>query len=203
VADLQTSSKFLRAGSLLLAFFVVRGAHAGEQLTLDQLVRDSMAVAVVDNPLRSGDVAVRRWLKGTEPAGSFSLNSPLCLPDKDMLLRWQKQSPKHPGAATWAKTLSVGHADQIVFFRVVQGIAVPRCETEVMLGTTFATHPDFDKALAEVERLLDAKLAAAVPAPAVPVPAPEPVAPAPAPAAPAPAPAPAPVTTSSSGSGCF
>ena len=201
MAELQIPSKFFCAGSLLLAFFVVRGAHAGEQLTLDQLVKESMAVAVVDNPLRSGDVAVRRWLKGTEPAGSFSLSSPLCLPDKDMLLRWQKQHPKHPGAATWAKTLSVGHADQIVFFRVVQGIAVPRCETEVMLGTTFSTHPDFDKSLVEVERLLDAKLSAAVP-----VPAPEPAAPAPEPAAPAPEPAvaaPAPVTTSSSGSGCF
>gem|GEM_PF-1182617 len=199
MADLQIPSKFFRAGSLLLAFFVVRGAHAGEQLTLDQLVKESMAVAVVDNPLRSGDVAVRRWLKDTEPTGSFSLNSPLCLPDKDMLLRWQKQSPKHPGAATWAKSLSVGHADQIVFFRVVKGIAVPRCETEVMLGTTFSTHPDFDKTLAEVERLLDAKLGAAAAPPPAPVPVPEPAA---APAAPAPAPAPAPVT-SSSGSGCL
>lgn len=194
MADLQIPSKFLRAGSLLLAFFVVRGAHAGEQLTLDQLVKESMAVAVVDNPLRGGDVAVRRWLKGTEPAGSFSLNSPLCLPDKDMLLRWQQQSPKHPGAATWTKTLSVGHADQIVFFRVVKGIAVPRCETEVMLGTTFSTHPDFEKTLAEVERLLDAKVAAAAPAPA---PAPAPV------RAPAPEPAPSPTPGSSSGSGCL
>lgn len=197
MADLQIPSKFLRAGSLLLAFFVVRGAHAGEQLTLDQLVKESMAVAVVDNPLRSGDVAVRRWVKGTEPVGSFSLNSPLCLPDKDMLLRWQKQSPKHPGASTWAKTLSVGHADQIVFFRVVKGIAVPRCETEIMLGTTFSTHPDFDKTLVEVERLLDAKLGTApAPAPAS-APSPEPVAP------PAPEPAPAPAPVSSSGSGCF
>ena len=196
MADLQIPSKFLRAGSLLLAFFVVRGAHAGEQLTLDQLVQESMAVAVVDNPLRSGDVTVRRWLKGTEPTGSFSLNSPLCLPDKDMLLRWQKQNPTHPGAATWGKTLSVGHADQIVFFRVVKGIAAPRCETEIMLGTTFSTHPDFDKTLAEVERLLDAKLGtAAPPPPPPPEPAPEPE------PAPAPAPAPAPVT--SSGSGCF
>jgi hypothetical protein len=194
VADLRTPSKFLRAGSLLLALFVFRGAHAGEQLTLEQLVQGSMAVAVVDNPLRSGDVAVRRWLKGTEPVGSFSLNSPLCLPDKDMLLRWQKQSPTHPGAATWSKTLSVGHADQIVFFRVVKGIAAPYCETEIMLGTTFSTHPDFARTLAEVERLLDAKLGIAAPPP----PPPEP---APVPAPPAPAPASAPMK--SSGSGCF
>ena len=192
MVDLRIPSQFFRAGSLLLAFFVVRGAHAGEQLTVDQLVKESMAVAIVDNPLRSGDVAVRRWLKGTEPTGSFSLNSPLCLPNKDMLLRWQKQNPKHPGAPTWAKTLGVGRVDQIVFFRIVEGIAAPRCETEIMLGTTFSTHPDFEKTMAEVERLLDARAGTAPPPPPPP---PEP--------APEVEPAPAPTPVTSSGSGCF
>ncbi len=103
----QTFTALGKGGAIalaLLSFFVVRGAAAGDQLSLAQLVNDADAVAIVDNPLRSS-VAIRRWLKSTEPNGPFTLNSPLCIPDRDMLLRWQKKNPTHPGAAVWERTL--------------------------------------------------------------------------------------------------
>lgn len=195
MVDLKPPLQLVRAGSLLLAFFVVRGASAGEQLTPEQLVKEAVAVAVVDNPLRGSDLAVRRWLHGSEPAGPFSLTSPLCVPDKDMLLRWKKQSPKHPGAETWDKSISIGHVDQLVFFKVVKGVAVPFCETEIMLGTTFSTHPDYKSTVATVEGLLGTKLGVAPPPPPAPAPVEAPAAPPPSPPPTSPPP--------SSGSGCF
>ncbi len=178
---------------LLMSFFVVRGAAAGDQLTMAQLVSEADAVAVVDNPLRSS-VAIRRWLRSTEPNGPFTLNSPLCIPDRDMLVRWQKKNADHPGAPVWARTLSVGHMDQLVFFKInKKGVAAPLCETEVMLGQGFGTHADFKTTVAEVERLLDIKLGIA-PEPPPPTPPAPPVEEAPVVAPPAPA---------SSGSGCF
>ncbi len=50
--------------------------------------------------------------------------------------------------------------DQLVFFKLTpkKGVAVPLCETEVMLGTGFGTHPDFKATVEEVERLLDVNL---------------------------------------------
>jgi hypothetical protein len=113
--------KVMRASSLLLAFFVVRSAEAGEQLSIAQLVKEADAVALVDNTLRSS-VAIRRWLGGTEPRAPFTLESPLCIPDKDMLLRWQSSHKNHAGAPTWQRTLAVGHADQLVFFKLYQGV---------------------------------------------------------------------------------
>ncbi len=167
----------------LLSFFVVRGAAAAGQLSLADLVNEADAVAVVDNPLRSS-VAVRRWLKGTEPKGSFTLLSPLCIPDRDMLIRWKKKNPTHPGAPVWDRALSVGHMDQLVFFkRGKKGVATPFCETEVMLGTGFGAHADFGDTVAEVERLLDVKLGRVPETTAPPAPPPEP-----APAAPPPPP---------------
>ncbi len=187
--------KVMRASSLLLAFFVVRAAEAGEQLSIAQLVKEADAVALVDNTLRSS-VAIRRWLGGTEPREPFTLDSPLCIPDKDMLLRWQSSHKSHAGAPTWQRTLAVGHADQLVFFKLRQGVLVPLCETEVMLGLGFATHPDFKATLDEVEgRLRDKHASPAAPVVdpvAAPVVDPAPV------SAPAPEPAPA-----AAGAGCF
>ena len=191
----------VRASSLLLAFFVVRAAEAGEQLSIAQLVKQADAVALVDNTLRSS-VAIRRWLGGTEPRGPFTLESPLCIPDKDMLLRWQSSHKGHAGAPTWQRTLAVGHADQLVFFKLYQGVLVPLCETEVMLGLGFATHPDFKATLEEVEgRLRDQH--ASVAAPVVdPAPGAAPVAAPVVDAAPVSAPA-AELTPAATGSGCF
>jgi hypothetical protein len=160
--------RILLASGILLAFFVVRSAQAGEQLSIAQLVTEADAVAVVDNPLRSS-VAIRRWLGGSEPQGPFTLGSPLCIPDKDMLLRWQKSHKTHPGAPIWERTLAVGHADQIVFFKLRKGMMVPLCETEVMLGQTFGTHPDFKATLEEVERLLRGKKGEPPPPPPAPI----------------------------------
>lgn len=148
--------RILVASSILLAFFVVRSAQAGDQLSIAQLASEADAIAVVDNPLRSS-VAIRRWLGGGEPQGPFTLSSPLCIPDKNMLLRWQKRHKTHPGAPTWERTLAVGRADQIVFFKLRKGMMVPLCETEIMLGQTFGTHPDFKATIEEVERLLREK----------------------------------------------
>jgi len=153
---------------MLVAFFIVRSglgeARAGEQLTIEQLMKDAVGVALVDNPLNSNH-AVRHWVEGYEPVGQFTLVSPLCIPDKDMLLRWKKQSPKHAGAPVWDRTLSVGHTDQLVFFTVTKGMAVPRCETEVMLGETFSTHPNYKATLAAVERMVREKRGIPEPAP--------------------------------------
>jgi hypothetical protein len=191
----------VRASSLLLAFFVVRSAEAGEQLSIAQLVKQADAVALVDNTLRSS-VAIRRWLGGTEPRVPFSLESPLCIPDKDMLLRWQSSHKNHAGAPTWQRTLAVGHADQLVFFKLRQGVLVPLCETEVMLGLGFATHPDFKATLEEVEgRLRDQHASVATPG-AAPVVDPAPGAAPVVDAAPVSAPAPVP-TPAAAGAGCF
>lgn len=186
--------RILLASGILLAFFVVRSAQAGEQLSIAQLVTEADAVAVVDNPLRSS-VAIRRWLGGSEPQGPFTLSSPLCIPDKDMLLRWQKSHKTHPGAPIWERTLAVGHADQIVFFKLRKGMMVPMCETEVMLGQTFGTHPDFKATLEEFERLLREKKGEPPPAPTPPVEA--------APVEATPTAATPPPTPASAGSGCF
>ena len=90
----------------------------------------------------------------------------------------------------WDRALSVGHMDQLVFFKLgKKGVAAPFCETEVMLGTGFGAHADFRDTVAEVERLLDVKLGRT----------PEPPEPAPPPPPAEPAPAPTPPTTTSTG----
>ena len=138
--------------AVLVLLFLGRSAVAGDMLTPARLVKEADAVAVVDNPLNSSR-AVRRFI-GSEPTMPVTLSSPLCVPDRDMLKRWQKNSPKHAGAPTWAKTLSIGHIDQVVFLKANKGVLVPFCETEVMSARAFSTHPDYRAYLAEVESLV-------------------------------------------------
>ena len=103
-------------------------------------------------------------------------------------------------------TIIVGHADQLVFFKLYQGVLVPLCETEVMLGLGFATHPDFKATLEEVEgRLRDQHASGATPGAAPVVDAAPGAAPVAAPvvdAAPVSAPA-AELTPAAAGTGCF
>lgn len=138
----------------LLAALVGRSALAGDQLTPALLLKQSVAVAVVDNPLSSSR-AVRRWLTA-EPTKPVELASPLCVPDRDMLKSWAKTHPTHEGAPVWARTIAVAHIDQVVFFAERKGRLVPFCETEVLQGRSFSTHPDYKAYLAEVEGLIAA-----------------------------------------------
>lgn len=153
------ATRSLRLG-VLFTLVVGRGAIAGGQLTPALLVKDADAIAIVDNPLHSS-LAVRRWLTA-EPTTPVELSSPLCVPDRDMLKSWTKTHAKNDGASIWAKTLAVGHMDQVVFLKNQKGRLVPFCETEVLQGRSFSTHPEYKAFVAEVEALI----AAAAPPPA-------------------------------------
>jgi len=179
---------FMRAALVGAAFFVVRGAGAGEQLSTADLEKASEAIVVVDNTLdRKGRVT--SWLKGDAgQAGRLGELGGVCLPDRAILDGWLQRHASHPGRDTWKKTLAAGHVEQVVFLRVRDGALVPTCETEVMLGRSFALHPDHAAFRAELDALLAPPAAPlASPAPAAPAPTATETAPTgTAPAAPAP-----------------
>jgi hypothetical protein len=204
------SLKFGKAALLGAAFFVVRGAGAGEQLTTAQLVQQSEAVVVVDNTLdRKG--TVQEWLSGSAAlAPKLGPLAGVCVPDKALLQQWLASHPRHAGRETWKKALDAGHVEQVVFLTSRGGALVPTCETEVMLGRSFALHVDHAAFRAELAALL-------VPPPPVPAVATTPMAPATAtpPAPPSTPPAPpststappststAPASTTTPPSGCL
>ena len=193
---MSPSANVARVARALLAcgaFFVVRGvfgvgdvlpaARAGEQLSTAELVRRAEAIAVVDNTLdRKG--AATSWLRPASPDAPPALPAGtlagVCVPDKALLRQWLASHKSHPGRATWTAALAAGHVEQVVFLKTYGGKLQPTCETEVMLGRSFALHPDYPAFRAELDALLR-------PAPAPPPPAP--VAP---PAAPPPSTSPAP-----------
>jgi hypothetical protein len=199
---------FFKAALLGAAFFLVRGAGAGEQLSTALLVKESDAVVVIDNTLdRKGQV--KSWLRGDASlAPTLAELGGVCVPDRAILKGWLERHPAHAGRATWKAVLAAGHAEQVVFLAERDGTLRPTCETEVMLGRSFAVHPDYAAFRTELDRLLAAVVvppappAPTTPAPTTPAPTtPAPTTPAPlTPAPPATTPAPASPSTSS---GCL
>jgi hypothetical protein len=173
----------MRAALVGAAFFVVRGAGAGEQLSTADLVQRSEAVVVIDNTLdRKGTVT--SWLKGSAALSStLAPLAGLCVPDKALLQQWTATHPQHAGRATWQKSVAAGHVEQVVFLAMRAGRLVPTCETEVMLGRSFALHPDYPAFRAELDRLL---ASAATPASAAEAAASTATSPGPAPSGPVP-----------------
>jgi hypothetical protein len=95
------STKFAKAALLGAAFFIVRGAGAGEQLTTALLVKESNAVVVVDNTL-DRKATVTQWLSGSESAAAkLGPLAGVCVPDKAILQQWLASHPQHSGRETW------------------------------------------------------------------------------------------------------
>ena len=177
----------MKAALLGAAFFIVRGVAAGEQLSTASLVKESEAVVVVDNTLdRKG--TVKAWLRGTDAlAGKLGPLAGVCVPDRAILQQWLATHPKHSGRDTWKKSIAVGHVEQVVFLATRDGVLVPTCETEVMLGRSFSLHPEYPAFRAELDTLLAPPPSPTVPPPTVPPPTvPPPTVPADAPSSPPP-----------------
>jgi hypothetical protein len=190
----------LRPLVVAVAFFVVRGAVAGDMLSAATLVKESDAVVVVDNRL-DGAPVVGPWLRPPTSALPLGDLAGLCVPSRKILQQWLASHPKHPGRATWQRLLQDGHSEQVVFLRARDGVLRPMCETEVMFARSFAAHAGYAAFRAEVDAALTAT-ARAAPAPAS-SPASSPASAPVSSPAPAPAPAPVPPAGSASSSGCL
>jgi hypothetical protein len=162
-----------RAAIAAAAFVLIRGAgdpgvlglaRAGDQLSTAELVARAEAIAVVDNTLdRKG--APTSWLKPPPDGVPVAPFAGVCVPDRALLTQWLASHKTHPGRATWQATLAGRHVEQVVFLRAYKGSLQPMCETEVMLGRSFATHPAYAAFRAELDALLKP---APAPAPAAP-----------------------------------
>jgi hypothetical protein len=142
---------------------------AGEQLSLPQLVDRSAAVIVIDNRLDRG-ARPRIWLKGdATQADRVAALGGVCVPDRAILAGWMARHPRHASRATWQQLLDAGGGDQIVFLRSRDTELEAFCGTEVMLGRSFALHPDHAAFRAELATLL-ARSPTRTPAAPVPMP---------------------------------
>lgn len=136
----------------LLLFLLAREASGGEQLALSELVERSDAVIIVENHF-SKDIRVLRWLAGAQDDAPIQLEHGLCLPGNSELRQWLQTHHEHPGRAVWKQLLDLGSAEQFVFLQRTPGGWAPICETEIMLVTSFAIHPDYADDLAEIDAL--------------------------------------------------
>ncbi|MFZ9889237.1 MAG: hypothetical protein ACO3JL_17220, partial [Myxococcota bacterium] len=135
------SSSFVALGALWMAIAVVP-AWAGEELSVEQLVRTTDAVALIERSLMDGaEVRVVEWWRGggkTSPAQEWSS---LCIPDRATLQAWQERLPQHPGQSLWRQLLGEPSYRSVVFFVMRDGVLRPRCETEAMRGLQVTVHP--------------------------------------------------------------
>jgi hypothetical protein len=139
-----------------LAFLTVRDVSAGAQLSTAVLVQQSEAIVVVDNTLDQKGT-IREWLKGSAAdLPSVGALGGVCVPDRALVKDWLGRHARHPGRDTWKKILAAGRVDQVVFLARREGNLMPRCETEVMLGRSFALHPEHPAFRAELMTLLSA-----------------------------------------------
>ena len=136
----------------LLLCLLAGEASCGEQLTLSELVERSDAVIIVENHF-SKDIRVLRWLAGAQDDAPIQLEHGLCLPGNSELRQWLQTHHEHPGRAVWKQLLDLGLAEQFVFLQRTPGGWAPICETEIMLATSFAIHPDYADDLAEIDAL--------------------------------------------------
>jgi hypothetical protein len=142
-------------------------ARAGEQLSTAELFRRADAIAVVDNTL-DGQGRATSWLKPPPAGRAVGALAGVCVPNRALLQQWQAGHKTHPGRATWAASLAAGHVEQVVFVKDDRGTLEPVCETEVMLGRSFALHPDYPAFRAELDALLAPVAPPAPPASTVP-----------------------------------
>ena len=145
-----TRKRLLTACLLLL---LPAQATAGEQLTLESLVKSADAVVLVDNPL-SRPATVTAVLMGDEALQNTLFQSSLCVPSDEIIARWLQTHPQHPARQLWREVLDDREMEQVVFLRSIDDLMAPFCETEVMLGLGFCQHAGYAAYRKEIDKLI-------------------------------------------------
>lgn len=116
--------------------------RAGEELTVEQLLDESDAVALVERSLSNPKkTRVVEWWRGEGETSPPQEWNPLCVPDRATLQAWVERLPHHPGLPLWQQLLRTSSYRSVVFFVLRDGVLRPRCEAEAMRGLQVTSHP--------------------------------------------------------------
>lgn len=147
----------------ILSVVLVGPVRAGEELSAEELLQSSDAVALVERSLTGPGTRVLEWWRGGGETSPPQEWSSLCVPDRATLQAWVERLPEHPGQPLWQQLLQVPAYRSVVFFVRRDAMLRPRCEAEAMRGLQVTLHPQHG---AWRERLKVALAAAPLAAPA-------------------------------------
>jgi len=137
------------AAALLAAWLGAGRVHAGEQLTVKELLARSGAVVEVSVTFagaRALRVEAQHWLwRGSAAEPFFNRAGGPCLPTRDRLRQWRGTYRNFPAPtrARWAQLARAKGYRAVVFLRQQGPRLVPYCELETLSLAHVFTHPGF------------------------------------------------------------
>ena len=157
---------FLKFYIGLFIILVSVTSYAGEQLTVQELINKSEAIALVKVDFRTKKVELIQWLKKESQEDSkenlkfLDLKPSICLPNQTELQRWVlrygKQRDRKQALDLWQQAIKSQQYQSLIFLKWLpdQNIYKPVCETEVLLVKQWQAHPEFKTYLSRVNQLI-------------------------------------------------